>query len=309
MSRLSVIICTYNPAPDIFRKCLDSVVAATRGNIVSEVIVVDNNSSTPVSAMESVKGLDASLFRIVVETTQGLTPARIRGIRECTGDLLVFVDDDNFLQQDFFARGIALAEEMPHIGSYSGQVKLVFEETPASWTRPYWGMLVHRELDRDLWSNLPHLTETMPCGAGLFVRRSVADHYLHLHDSGQRAVQLDRTGKSLFSGGDNDLAACACDIGLGVGLFKGLRLDHHIPRGRCTKEYLLRLTEGIYASAIVFKAYRKEYPEPLTARSRWADRLRMLLKNPLEKEFFAAQLRGEAKGRQLLANNPETDRP
>lgn len=305
MTRLSVIICTYNPAPDIFRKCLRSVAAAC-GALAPEIIIVDNNSSDPVSGMEAMEELKGLPHRVLVESTQGLTPARIRGIRESSGELIVFVDDDNFLLPDFFLNGLVIAERNPHIGSFSGQVRLTFETQPEEWTRPYWGMLVHRELNTDLWSNLPHLPDTMPCGAGLFVRRPVAQHYLHLHDSGARAVQLDRSGKSLFSGGDNDLAACACDIGLGVGLFKDLRLDHHIPPSRFTKEYLLRLTEGIYASAIVFKAYRKEYPEAMTARVRWANRVRSLLKGPLEREFFAAQLRGEAEGRRMLADkNPK----
>ena len=38
---------------------------------------------------------------IVREDTLGLTPARLRGIRESKGDLLVFVDDDNVLDVDF----------------------------------------------------------------------------------------------------------------------------------------------------------------------------------------------------------------
>jgi hypothetical protein len=46
----------------------------------------------------------------------------------------------------------------------------------------------------------------MPCGAGLCVRRGVAEHYLRLHESGERTFQLDRTGDALLSGGDNDLA-------------------------------------------------------------------------------------------------------
>lgn len=86
------------------------------------------------------------------------------------------------------------------------------------------GNLVIREFDHNVWSNLPRLPESMPCGAGLCVRRNVALHYLDLHESGKRSFQFDRNGTSLLSGGDNDLAACACDIGLGVGLIASLKL-------------------------------------------------------------------------------------
>lgn len=96
----------------------------------------------------------------------------------------------------------------------------------------------------------------MPCGAGLCVRRAAADHYLHLHESGKRSFQFDRTGSSLFSGGDNDLAACACDIGLGVGLIATLKLVHLIPPERLTEDYLTRLIEGIHYSSTLLDAER-----------------------------------------------------
>jgi hypothetical protein len=57
----------------------------------------------------------------------------------------------------------------------------------------------------------------------------VAERYRLLHESGKRTFQLDRNGTSLLSGGDNDLAGCACDLGLGIGLIASLKLAHLIP--------------------------------------------------------------------------------
>jgi hypothetical protein len=57
-----------------------------------------------------------------------------------------------------------------------------------------------------------------------FASSEVAVHYLDLHESGERSFQFDRNGKSLLSGGDNDLAGCACDVGFGVGLIASLKL-------------------------------------------------------------------------------------
>src|SRR5262245_29793024 len=121
------------------------------------------------------------------------------------------------------------------------------------------------------------LGETMPLGAGMCVRRAVAQHYLHLHDSKQRTSQLDRVGKSLLSGGDNDLAACACDIGLGVGLMAALKLTHLIPPERLTLDYLVRLTEGIYFSAVVLAHLRSASSELQAFRVRWRERVRAAL--------------------------------
>jgi glycosyltransferase involved in cell wall biosynthesis len=299
---LSVIICTFNPPEFIFDKCLTAISEAAHNCRPFEIIIVDNNSTSPVANQDYVKEFLSrhDNARVVVEKTQGLTPARLRGIKESTGDILVFIDDDNWIYPDFFNQGLGVADRFPHVGAWSGQVKLRFEKEPEEWTRKYWGLLVHREFDSDKWSNFPHLPETMPCGAGLFVRKSVADHYCHLHHSGKRNIQLDRSGNSLFSGGDNDLAACACDIGLGVGLFPELILEHYIPQNRTTFNYLVKLAEGIYASAVVFKSFRGEYPVKNSLSREIVHLLRMVNNDKTSRAFLKAVRRGERKGMQLL---------
>ena len=141
----------------------------------------------------------------------------------------------------------------------------------------------------------------MPCGAGLCVRRGVAEHYLRLHDSGERTFQLDRTGNALLSGGDNDLAACACDIGLGVGLIASLKLTHLIPPERLTMDYLARLAEGIHYSSILLDAKRGISVRERSALGRAADFLRIMrLKHP-HRRILRAAFRGRDRAtRQLI---------
>jgi glycosyltransferase involved in cell wall biosynthesis len=302
MEKFSVIICSYNPDGFVFKKCLNSINSACDQYKPYEIIIVDNNSSTPISNEGYVKEFirNNSNARIVIEKKQGLTPARLRGIEEANGEILVFIDDDNWVKADFFKKGVDIASKFRHIGSWSGQVNLHFEEKPEEWTRRYWGLLVFRELEQDRWSNFPHLTETMPCGAGLFVRKTVADHYHKLHKTGKRDIQLDRSGESLFSGGDNDLAACACDIGLGVGLFHELVLEHYIPSKRLKKDYLIKLAEGIAASSIVFRSFRGELPVKPSLKTLLANRIRLTMKTKMDRCFYAAVLKGEKNGREIL---------
>ena len=243
----TVIICTHNPRADYLRRCLHALHGQSLLKSAWELLVVDNRSDEPLVGRIDLSGHPGA--RLVREETLGLTPARLRGIREARGDLLVFVDDDNVLDADFLETTLRIAEQKPFLGAWSGQCRPDFEEPPPEWSRRYWGNLVIREFDTDVWSNLPRLPESMPCGAGLCVRRDVAKHYLHLHESGKRAFQFDRTGDSLISGGDNDLAACACDLGFGVGLIASLKLTHLIPPERLTDDYLTRLAEGIYFSS------------------------------------------------------------
>ena len=295
---ISVILCTHNPRPAYLRRTLDGLRRQTLSTKEWEFVLIDNRSDTPLS-----EALDLSWHgnaRLIREEKLGLTPARLRGIRESRGDLLVFVDDDNVLDANYLEESLRIANERPFLGSWSGQCRPEFEEPPAEWTRRYWGNLVIREFDADRWSNLPRLAETMPCGAGLCVRREAANRYLDLHDSGQRAFQFDRTGDSLLSGGDNDLAACACDLGLGVGIIASLQLIHLIPPERLSLDYLCRLAEGIEFSSLLLDAqYGVKLPRQGRFRA-WIDRLRLMRLGGPHREIMQAVFRGRSKAYKVL---------
>ncbi len=297
---VTVIICTHNPRADYLRRCLDALREQSLPRHQWELLIVDNCSKEPLVGRIDLSWHPAA--RLVREETLGLTPARLKGIREATGDLLVFVDDDNVLDTDFLEAALCTAEEKPFLGSWSGQCRPGFEKTPPEWTRRYWGNLVIREFDKDTWSNLPRLPESMPCGAGLCIRRDVAQHYLQLHESGKRAFQFDRIGSSLLSGGDNDLAACACDLGLGVGLIASLKLTHLIPPERLTENYLARLAEGIHFSSVLLDREHGIPAVPRTALGHVADFLRIMrLKQP-HRKIVKAAYRGQKRALRMLVS-------
>lgn len=296
---LSVIICTHNARADYLRRCVDALRAQTLPLERWELLVVDNRSDQPLRGR-----LDLSWHpsgRILREEVLGLTRARLRGIQETEGELLVFVDDDNVLDPDFLEIAAGVADQRGFLGAWSGQCRPGFEQAPPEWTRRYWGNLVIREFARDVWSNLPRLGESMPCGAGLCVRRAAAQRYVQLHESQQRAFQLDRVGSSLLSGGDNDLAACACDIGLGVGLIAALKLTHLIAPERLTASYLARLTEGIYFSAVVLAHLRSSRQELGAFSVRWTERVRAATARGPHRAIAAASLRGRTRGLSFVA--------
>jgi glycosyltransferase involved in cell wall biosynthesis len=301
MSEISVITCTHNPRPDYLGETLEALAQQSLSLDQWEYLLIDNASSP-----EKTPKVDLSWHsqaRMIREENLGLTPARLRGIRETRGDLLVFVDDDNVIDRNFLEEALRVAKEKPFLGSWSGQCRPRFDEPPPEWTRRYWGNLVIREFDTDMWSNMPRLPQTMPCGAGLCIRRAVAQRYLALHESGDRKrFQFDRIADSLVSGGDNDLAACACDLGMGVGLISALKLTHLIPPERVTLGYLVKLAEGIYFSAVILDALYARDGKIDRNRVTWRDRLRCALLRTPHREIFAASLRGREKGLAWLAS-------
>lgn len=295
---LSVIICSHNPRPTYFSKCLTALRSQTLPLSSWELVIVDNRSDTTLAGCTDVAWHPCA--RIIRDETLGLTPARLRGIRESKGDLLVFVDDDNVLDADFLETAQRIMEERPFLGSWSGQCRPGFEQAPPEWTRRYWGSLCIHEFEHDVWSNLPRLADTMPCGAGLCVRRQVALSYLQVHESGKRSVQFDRAGASLMSGGDNDLAICACALGLGVGLVASLKLTHLIPPERLTLDYLARLVEGIhYSSALLDSEYGLRRDQRSTF-GRAADFIRIMRLREPHRRILRAAFRGRDRAVQEL---------
>jgi glycosyltransferase involved in cell wall biosynthesis len=297
---VSGILCTHNPRPHYLGRCLDALHLQTLPREQWELVIVDNCSDRPVASLADCSWHPEA--RIVREKTLGLTPARLRGIREAQGELLIFVDDDNVLDVDYLEAALRVAEEKAFLGAWSGQCRPEFEAPPPDWSRRYFGNLVLREFDKDVWSNLPRLAETMPCGAGLCVRRQVAEHYLELHDGGMRRVQFDRAGDLLLSGGDNDLAACACAVELGVGSIAALRLIHLMPTERLTVDYHVRLAEGIHFSSALLDAEWGVAAGKRGSLGKLLDLARTMRLKPPHRQILRAAYRGRNRAVDLLAS-------
>lgn len=301
--KLSVITCAHNPRADYLTSVIEALNGQTLAKDGWEYLLIDNASNKELAGT-----IDLSWHpqaRHVREEKLGLTHARLRGISESTGEILVFVDDDNVLDADYLAEVIRIAGDWPMIGAFSGQVRPQFEETPPEWTRRYWRRLAINEFEHDSWSNISCLEQTAPNGAGLCVRRRVAQEYVAYHANGKRKVVLDRIGPSLLSAGDLDLAATACDLGLGNGLFASLKLTHLIPRERLSEHYLLDLLEAQVVSARLLESFRSN--GDAAPKKKWktvvADQLRPLFMNSRDRRFFRARKSGERKAEDILNNH------
>lgn len=310
---ISVITCAHNPRANYLEQVIDALKHQTLARDGWEYLLIDNASREPLASAVNLSW--HSHARLIREEKLGLTHARLRGIRESTGEILVFVDDDNVLDADYLEQVIKIADTWPILGAFSGQVRASFEETPPEWTRPYWRRLAINEFDRDSWSNVPCMEQTTPNGAGLCVRRRVAEEYLAYHSSGKRRIVLDRIGASLLSAGDLDLAATACDLGLGNGLFTSLRVTHLIPQERTSEEYLLGLLEAQAVSSRLLQSFRTNGQAPAKKRLKTvvADQLRPLFMSQRDRRFFRAIRNGERKAIELLTGandaNQATETP
>jgi glycosyltransferase involved in cell wall biosynthesis len=269
METVSVITCTHNPRPDYLAQSLASLRAQTLPLSRWELLVVDNAGAQPVCDRFRLDWHPQG--RHLSEPAVGKTNALLKGIRQSQGELIVLVDDDNVLAPDYLERGQELASQWPSLGSWGGSIVGRYEEQPPPWLRFYECYLSVREVARDQWFNLtrPELYGNLPYGAGMCVRRAVAEQYCRLIEADDVRRRLDRRADSLVSAGDTDLALVGCDMGLGAGLFSALKLTHLIHKGRLTEGYMERMLREMTYSLEILAAKRGH---PVANRS-WLGRL------------------------------------
>ena len=237
---LSVVLCTHNPRPDYFSRVLASLRGQSLPHEQWEFLLVDNASEQPLSEIWDLSW--HARGRHVREDELGLTSARLRGIQESSGELLVFVDDDNLLAADFLEKAMEISAQNPILGAFgAGVLEPEFEVEPPVELQPRLHLLALRNTPSAHWSIDAKDVKCRPFGAGLCVTRRVANSYQQfVADLGIMAV-LDRKGERLFSGGDEVFSWVAAELNLGFGVFPELRITHLISAGRLTRQYFLRL--------------------------------------------------------------------
>jgi hypothetical protein len=298
MKTLSVAICTRNPRPDYLERVLVALRQQTLPLSDWELVLVDNQSEPPLAGRCDLAWHPAA--RVVPEPRPGLTPARLRGIAATTAPLVVFVDDDNVLAPDYLAAAGVLAGEHARLGAWSGQVLPEFEVPPPPALKPWLHLLCLRQFGRDDWGNHTD-SARLPFGAGMCVRRTVAEQYARELQTHPARMALDRTGDLLYCSGDLDLGMTAVAMGLGTGLFCRLKVTHLIPKRRLEEAYLLKLTCHGAASYVVFNQVWGLKPALAGGQ---ADRLLAVYKywraSAAQRRFARAMRQGEALGRRLV---------
>ena len=251
--KLSVVLCTYNPRPDLLAKSLRAISRQTLHADAFELVVVDNNSPVPLRT-DVCERLALRDVRVVRELRQGLTYARVAGINATSAGTICFVDDDNELEPDYLEKVLEIAASEPNLGVWGGICEGVFESEVQDYKKPWLPHLGVRYAGPDpLTGNGDAWGTHEPIGAGICVRREVAEGYVAFVEGVGGAGALGRQGKALLSGEDSLISRIAFRLGYLVGYRPQLRLNHHITAGRLKLSYLARLMEGHGRSYVVLQ--------------------------------------------------------
>lgn len=106
MIKISVIIPAYN-AEKTLSKAIDSVLAQSLNEI--EIIVVDDGSTD--STRLIIESYGSKVRTILKDNNEGLSAARNSAFDIANGEYVTYVDADDFVEPDFYASVIALAND------------------------------------------------------------------------------------------------------------------------------------------------------------------------------------------------------
>lgn len=98
-AKISVIVPVYKVEPYL-DKCVSSIVNQTYTNL--EIILVDDGSPDNCPAMCEAWAEKDSRIRVIHKTNGGLSDARNAGMTVATGELMAFVDSDDWIAPDMY---------------------------------------------------------------------------------------------------------------------------------------------------------------------------------------------------------------
>lgn len=246
----SVVVCCHNSASRIGV----TVEHLARQNVRPpwEVVLVNNHctDNTVVAAEKTWRehGAPAPL-RVVDEPQLGLSFARAAGISQATHEIIVFCDDDNWLDSQYVQRAVDIMHARPDVGVLGGQAVPVADVELPGW---FWTYAAGYAVGAPALDSGDVTKRGYVCGAGMVLRRSV---YQQMGKCGARHLLTDRTGTTLSSGGDYEICMWHVLAGYRLWYDEGLVLKHFIPKERLTKEYCGHLQEGFCDQTPVFTRY------------------------------------------------------
>ena len=279
---VTVVVCTRD-RPELLARCLEGLAAQVPPP--AEVLVVDNAPSDDRTAKLAAE----SGARYVEEPCPGLDFARNRALREASGEVLAFVDDDVVPDVGWLEGVRAVWRDHPDAGAMTGQV-LPYELVTASQVaferrggfRGGNAQVRYEGLDRPGDPVYPYGPGMFGAGCNMAVRRDVARRLGGFDEA------LD-TGPPLPGGGDIDLFHRVLRAGFPL-VYEPRAVVFH--RHRRADDALLRQYDSWGRSLMAWVA--KTYARDPAGRPK----LRLLLR-----WWFPTQLRKAAAG--LVRGRPD----
>lgn len=255
--RFSVIFCTYNREKYIYN-AMKSIAEQNFPVQNYELILVNNNSTDNTKKVcEQFQSDYPSVgFRYFDEPNQGLSYARNRGVKESQGEILVFVDDDATVFENYLPAIDKFFSEHSGVSACGGPIIPSYESEKPKWLSHYTEQLIGGALYEGEKVK-PFRNGKYPGGGNSAFRREVFDKY------GLFNVELGRKGTGLIGAEEKDLYDRLTKGNEQFFYLPEMGIYHYIPEKKLTESHFKELTysigksELIRTKAVSGKEYRK----------------------------------------------------
>lgn len=237
--KLSVIFCTYNREKYLYN-ALKSISQQNIPYHDYEIVMVNNNSTDSTESICKQFRYDypGVNFRYFLETQQGLSYARNRGVQESKGDVLVFVDDDATAFESYLSSIKSFFESHPTVSACGGPIVPVYEVEKPKWLSHYTEQLIGGALyEGDKIK--PFNNGKYPGGGNSAFRKQVFNKY------GLFNVELGRKGTGLIGAEEKDLYDRLTRGGEKFYYLPQMGIHHYIPEKKLTESHFRELTYSI----------------------------------------------------------------
>ncbi len=172
---LSIIVCTYNRA-QFLPDALESIKNQNISGKDFELIVINNNStdSTETICKKFERENPGINFQYHIETSQGLSFARNKGIEVSKGKIIAFIDDDAIAEPDYASNILKVVNKNPDHAGFGGKVLPIYpNKTEPAWMSKYIQGVVSK-VDYGEKQG-PFDKKKYPVGCNMIFRRSIFD--------------------------------------------------------------------------------------------------------------------------------------
>jgi hypothetical protein len=274
----SIVVCTYNPDERIFKRCLKAIYNLDVTGIMTELIVVDNNSHVPVETLSYVRNFLGKIpgMKIIMVPAQGVRYARMAAIEKAAGRYIVYFDFDNEPENDYLQELKKLNQQYPEVAALGpGDVTVDFIDPVDTKIENYARIAFQERHETSIkFSGKREWQNCYPFGTGLCTLSFLLKEFVQLAKK-EKLTMPGRTGDKLSSGEDTQMVLLCISKGYFAGVSPTLRLKHIIPSARANENYLKKLAYGTglcYETSLVqvFPEHKKQLQNEILSPAKFS---------------------------------------
>ncbi|EIA10423.1 glycosyltransferase protein [Flavobacterium frigoris PS1] len=217
-----------------------------------EVLLIDNNSNdnTAEVGTDIWKNFHSEInLTVISEPMPGLSYARKKAVSSAKGELLLFCDDDNWLDENYLQIAFDFMKNNPNVGVLGGKGIAVSSIEFPDWFTTYQGgyAVGVQNIGSDKINNRGYVW-----GSGMVVRTG---EILSLYNSGFISLLTGRKGVNLSAGDDSEICKWFLLVEKDLFFNEQLIFKHYIEPFRLTVEYYKNMNNGFTLSQRALNQY------------------------------------------------------